>query len=63
LLSGQGAYSEQDRKVILCAVRHNQYPSVKRVVHNIDPNAFIIICDAREILGEGFHSVKEDKFT
>jgi len=58
LLSGQGAYSEQDRKVILCAVRHNQYPSVKRVVHNIDPNAFIIVNEATEILGMGFRPIE-----
>ncbi len=58
LLSGQGAYSEQDRKIVLCAVRDNQYPSVKRVVHNIDPHAFIIVNEATEILGVGFRPIE-----
>lgn len=58
LLSGQGAYSEQDKKIVLCAVRDNQYPSVKRVVHSIDPNAFIIVNEATEILGMGFRPIE-----
>ena len=61
LLSGQGAYSEQERKIVLCAVRDNQYPAVKRVVYGIDPNAFIIVNTASEILGTGFRPIELDK--
>ena len=61
LLSGQGAYSEQERKIVLCAVRDNQYPAVKRIVHGIDPNAFIIVNTASEILGTGFRPIELDK--
>ncbi|MGN0663903.1 MAG: YitT family protein [Negativibacillus sp.] len=61
LLSGQGAYSEKERKVVLCAVRDNQYPMVKKVVHDIDPNAFIIVNEAREILGTGFRPIELDQ--
>lgn len=60
MLSGQGAYSEQERKVVLCAVRDNQYPAVKKVVHSIDPNAFIIVNTATEILGTGFRPIELD---
>ncbi|MBQ8598735.1 MAG: YitT family protein [Oscillospiraceae bacterium] len=60
MLSGQGAYSEQERKVVLCAVRDNQYPAVKKVVHAIDPNAFIIVNAATEILGTGFRPIELD---
>ena len=60
MLSGQGAYSEQDRKVVLCAVRDNQYPAVKKLVHGIDPNAFIIVNNATEILGTGFRPIEVD---
>ena len=60
LLSGQGAYSEQERKIVLCAVRDNQYPAVKKVVHTIDPNAFIIVNTASEILGTGFRPIELD---
>lgn len=61
LLSGRGAYSEQDRQVVLCAVRDNQYPAVKKVVHTIDPNAFIIVNTATEILGTGFRPIELDQ--
>ena len=60
MLSGQGAYSEQDRKVVLCAVRDNQYPAVKKLVHGIDPTAFIIVNNATEILGTGFRPIEVD---
>ena len=61
LLSGQGAYSEQERKIVLCAVRDNQYPMVKKVVHAIDPTAFIIVNEASEILGTGFRPINSEK--
>ncbi len=61
LLSGQGAYSEQDRQIVLCAVRDNQYPAVKKVVQAIDPNAFIIVNTASEILGTGFRPIELEK--
>lgn len=61
LLSGQGAYSEQERKIVLCAVRDNQYPAVKQVVHSIDPSAFIIVNNASEILGTGFRPIEMER--
>ena len=44
----------QDKKVILCAFGRSQIVQVKRLVKDVDPNAFIIVYDAHEILGEGF---------
>ena len=54
LLNGSGAYSGEDKKVILCAFGRSQIVQVKRLVKDVDPNAFIIVYDAHEILGEGF---------
>jgi uncharacterized membrane-anchored protein YitT (DUF2179 family) len=54
LLSGTGAYSGQERKVICCAVQKNQYVKIKHIVAEADPAAFIIIANAGEVLGEGF---------
>ena len=53
LLQGKGAYSGRDKQVILCACARTQIIPVKRAVE-IDPDAFVIVCDAHEILGEGF---------
>ena len=54
LLQGKGAYSGRDKQVILCACARTQIIPVKRAVQEIDPDAFVIVCDAHEILGEGF---------
>lgn len=54
-LKGEGAYSKADKHVICCAVHKNEYSKVKRKVKEIDPRAFIIITNAGEVLGSGFH--------
>lgn len=54
-LEGKGVYSGEDKNVICCAVHKNEYVKLKRLVHEIDPNAFIITATANEILGKGFH--------
>ena len=54
-LDGEGAYSKAEKHIICCAVHKNEYSKVKRKVKEIDPNAFIIITNAGEVLGMGFH--------
>ena len=53
-INGQGYYSENDLKLIYCVVGRNEMQSMKKVIHSVDPHAFITITDAHEILGEGF---------
>lgn len=53
-LKAQGGYTGEDRKVLLCAVRRNEYYQVKRMVHELDPDAFLIVTDSAEVMGEGF---------
>lgn len=55
-LNGTGAYSKQSKQVICCAVHKGEYAKVKRKVKEIDSKAFIIITNAGEVLGEGFHA-------
>ena len=59
-LSATGAYTNNDKPVLLCAVRRREIVAVKRLVNEIDPTAFFIVCDAREVLGEGFTEYKPD---
>ena len=54
LLEGRGGFSGREKEVILCAFGRSQIVTVKRLVRQIDPDAFVIVCDAHEILGEGF---------
>ena len=60
LLDGEGAYYKNKRKVILCAMKRNQIVPVKLAVKEIDPDAFVIVCKANEVLGEGFGEYTKD---
>ncbi len=53
-LQGQGAFSGRETKVVLTAVRKQQLSDLKRLVVDIDPNAFIIVQEAHQVLGDGF---------
>lgn len=58
-ISGQGYYSQEDLKIIYCIVGRNEIVKMKEMIHRIDPQAFITITEAHEILGEGFTFEKE----
>ncbi len=60
-LEGEGAFSGQQRKVLLCAVRTPQYFRIKSIINEIDPNAFLIAAEASEILGYGFNPINSQK--
>ena len=53
-LNGKGMYSKQDKTVLLCVVKREEIPVVKNIVKSCDEKAFILLMDAREVLGEGF---------
>lgn len=53
-LDGQGYYSGKDIKVVLTAVKRQQLAELKELVVEIDPNAFIIVQEAHQVLGDGF---------
>lgn len=60
LLHGEGAYAKQSRKIIMCAVKRNQIVPIKLLVSEIDSDAFVIVCKANEVLGEGFGEYTKD---
>lgn len=57
-LYGKGMYTNDDKTVLLCVTSRNEVVSIRTMVEEIDPNAFIIIANAREVFGKGF---KEEK--
>lgn len=59
-LNGQGYYSGTDTKVILTAVKRQQLAELKQLVVQIDPNAFIIVQEAHQVLGDGFSRYSKD---
>jgi len=54
ILKGTGAYSGSNRNVVCCAVQKNQYARLKRKIAEVDKNAFIVITNIGEVLGQGF---------
>ncbi len=56
LLDAHGAYSNDDKKVLLCAVRPSQVHKTKVLVNSLDENAFIVVTTANAISGNGFAS-------
>ena len=53
-LYGQGSYTGTERKVVLVALYPKQVAELKELVVEIDPNAFVILQDAHQVLGDGF---------
>jgi len=60
ILHGQGAYSGTEKQVLMCAFKQKEIAAIKHAVKDIDPSAFLIVCDAHEVLGEGFRAYKKD---
>ena len=54
ILHGQGAYTGREKQVLMVAFKQKDIVRIKQAVHDIDPTAFLIVCDAHDVLGEGF---------
>lgn len=55
----RGAYSAQDRMMLLCVVSPKEMPHLIRRIRSIDNSAFLIISDVREVVGKGFRALGE----
>lgn len=53
-LQGEGAYTHQQTKVVLAAVKKQQVAELKELVMELDPDAFVIVQEAHQVLGDGF---------
>jgi uncharacterized membrane-anchored protein YitT (DUF2179 family) len=58
-LSGKGMYTGQDRSVLICALTVTEVHNLKSAVAKEDPNAFVVVSNAQEILGRGFNPLSE----
>ena len=59
ILQGEGGYTGEKKKVILCTFRQREIVTVKEAVRRADPGAFMIVTAAHEVLGKGFGSYSE----
>lgn len=58
-LKGEGMYNHTEKKIIYTTIPRKQLPQLIHFIHEIDPNAFLSVLEASEILGEGFSSLRE----
>ena len=60
ILHGEGAWSGAEKRVLMVAFKQRQIVALKRTVKEIDPDAFLIVCEAHEVLGDGFREYKHN---
>lgn len=54
LLKGAGGFTNEKRNVLMCVVQQNEYSKTAQVIRSIDTDAFVVVMNATEVLGEGF---------
>jgi len=55
VLKGKGGFTDADKEVLLCIISRAEVARLKGLVYDIDQEAFVIITDVHEVLGEGFN--------
>ncbi len=59
-IEGTGVYSNTPTTILLTAVRRKEMPTLRQIIHEFDPNAFVIVGDARQIIGRGFINIEDE---
>lgn len=54
---GKGMYTNHEKEILLCVFTANELVKIKQIVSEIDKNAFVLVTDMTEVLGEGFHEI------
>ena len=47
-------YKKEEKQVLMCVVSRSEVREIRKIVKEMDKNAFIVISNAREVFGEGF---------
>jgi uncharacterized membrane protein len=58
LIRGQGMYSGKEHGILMSVVRSRQVEALREIVHEADPNAFVVISAAQDVRGEGFRPLE-----
>ena len=61
LIEAKGMYTHENRHILLCAVSKRQTADLRNLVFSIDPAAFVIVSDAKDIRGEGFKAINAEE--
>lgn len=58
VISAKGGYTRENKEMLMCTVRIHEVSTIYSIVDKYDPNAFIVVSEAGEIIGEGFKAIK-----
>ena len=53
-LYGKGMYKDKDKLILMCAVGRQDVANIKKLIIDIDKEAFVVVTKSREVLGYGF---------
>lgn len=60
IIPGKGAYSGHDTTIVLCTVRKSEFSRLKRIIQEVDENAFVMVTETTEVFGLGFKNFSSD---
>ena len=55
LLHGEGWYTKKESRAVMCVVKKNEIYKLKKIVRGIDKNAFVVLTEVTQAIGEGFN--------
>jgi uncharacterized membrane-anchored protein YitT (DUF2179 family) len=53
IMDGRGGYTGQDIQVVFTVISHQELPRLKKLIGDIDPQAFVVVSDTLEVMGRG----------
>jgi uncharacterized membrane-anchored protein YitT (DUF2179 family) len=59
LIGGKGMYKGENKTIMFTVVNRREVAIIQEFIHHVDPQAFVTVLNANEILGEGFKSLKD----
>jgi len=59
LINAEGAYTGDEKRILLCVVKPFLYPKLRDIVRDEDKKAFMIVTSAKEIYGEGYQDTSD----
>ncbi len=59
-LSSKGGYTQVERPTLLCVISRQEVTAMKNIVREEDENAFMIVVEAHEAIGDGFSGIQEE---
>jgi uncharacterized membrane-anchored protein YitT (DUF2179 family) len=51
---GKGSHTGEEKEVLFCVASRGEVGQIRKIVKSLDPGAFVVISNAREVFGEGF---------